>query len=86
MNTRLENRKTVERLLGPAVEEVSISPMVVKMISEGQVDSTWLKALEDLDKRFKTIDSKMKGTEKALAVSDIKPLLDDLKNKASSAP
>ena len=30
LNTKLENRKTVEKLLGPAVEDISLSPAVVR--------------------------------------------------------
>ncbi|KAI4133617.1 MAG: hypothetical protein LQ338_000129 [Usnochroma carphineum] len=82
MNTRLETREKAEKLLGPAVEEVSLSPAVVTIISEGPIDSSWIKALDELDKRSKTIESKSKATQKAAAMSDVKPLLDDLTNKA----
>lgn len=81
MNTRLETREKAEKLLGPAVEEVSLSPAVVTIISEGPIDSSWIKALDELDKRSKTIESKSKATQKAAAMSDVKPLLDDLTNK-----
>ncbi|KAL8791912.1 MAG: hypothetical protein Q9195_005488 [Heterodermia aff. obscurata] len=82
LNTRLENRRVVEKLLGPAVEEVSIAPAVVKTIAEGPIDQEWVMALEDLEKRSKVIGDKVKGSEKVRAVTDIKPLLDDLTNKA----
>ncbi|KAL8924853.1 MAG: hypothetical protein Q9172_002472 [Xanthocarpia lactea] len=82
MNTRLENRKVVETLLGPAIEEVAISPEVVSTISEGPIDSSWIKALEDLDKRSLMAQSASQGPKKILAISDAKPLLDDLTNKA----
>ncbi|KAL8911198.1 MAG: hypothetical protein Q9171_003604 [Xanthocarpia ochracea] len=82
MNTRLENRKVVETLLGPAIEEVAISPEVVSTISEGPIDSSWIKALEDLDKRSLMTQSASQGPKKSLAISDAKPLLDDLTNKA----
>lgn len=81
LNTRLENRKVVEKLLGPAVEEISIAPQVVKTITEGSIDHNWIKALEDLEKRSKVIDDKMKGSDQILAVTDVKPLLNDLTNK-----
>ena len=71
----------VEKLLGPAVEEVSIAPAVVKTIAEGPIDPEWLKALDDLEKRSKVIDDKVRGPEKIRAVTDIKPLLDNLTNK-----
>ncbi|KAL8814035.1 MAG: hypothetical protein Q9223_006712 [Gallowayella weberi] len=81
MNTRLENRKVVENLLGPAIEEVTISPEVVSTISEGPIDSSWVGALEELDKRSMTKHGKS-ANSKILATSDIRPLLDDLTNKA----
>lgn len=81
MNTRLENRKVVEKLLGPAVEEISISPAIVKIISDSPVDETWLPALAELEKRFRVVENKTKETEPIRAMSDIKPLLDDLISK-----
>ncbi len=81
LNTRLENRRVVEKLLGPAVEEVSIAPATVRTISEGPIDQHWIEALEELEKRSKVVDEKMGGSVKILAVTDIKPLLFDLTNK-----
>ena len=80
MNTKLENRKVVEKLLGPAVEEICVSPAIVKQISEGPIDHVWIKALAELEKRSKTIESKTRGTDRVLAVSEVKPLLEDLTN------
>ena len=80
MNTKLENRKVVEKLLGPAVEEICVSPVIVRQISEGPIDHAWIKALEELEKRSKTVESKMKGPDKIQAVSEVKPLLEDLTN------
>ena len=80
LNTKLENRKVVEKLLGPAVEEISIAPAVVKRIAEGPIDPTWIKALDDLEKRSKAIERKLTGPDKVLAASDVKPLLEDLTN------
>ncbi|KAI4110033.1 MAG: hypothetical protein L6R37_000166 [Teloschistes peruensis] len=82
MESRLENRKVVERLLGPAIEEVSIPPAVVTIISEGPIDSSWITALEELERWSKIIDGNAKKSEKVIATSDVKPLLDDLTNKA----
>lgn len=83
MNTRLENRKTVEKLLGPAVEEISISPVVIRTISEEPIDEKWLKALSELDKKSDLINGKFKEPITIKAITDIKPLLDDLTNKVS---
>ena len=81
LNTKLENRKVVEKLLGPAVEEISIAPAIVKKISEGPIDLTWIKAVEELEKRSKIVEGKIKGPDVILAVADVKPLLDDLTNR-----
>jgi hypothetical protein len=81
LNTKLENRKVVEKILGPAVEEISIAPAVVKKISDGPIDLTWVRALEELEKRSKVIEGKMKRLDNVLALADVKPLLDDLTNR-----
>lgn len=86
MNTKLENRKVIEKLLGPAVEEICISPAIVKQISEGPIDHAWIKALEELEKRSKTVESKIKGPDKVLAVSEVEPLMEDLTNLVRLAP
>lgn len=82
LNTKLDNRKVVEKLLGPAVEDISISPAVVRKISEGPIDDGFLKALSELEKRSKTINARSKEQNNAKALGDVKPLLEDLINKA----
>lgn len=81
LNTQLENRKVVEKLLGPAVEEIGLSPVVVRKISEGPIDEGFLKAIAELEKRSKTINAKTKEQDTMKALEDIKPILDDLTNK-----
>lgn len=81
LSTKLENRKVVEKLLGPTIEDISIAPGVVNIISEGPIDLHWVKALDELEKRSKAMETKAKGPDTILAVSDIKPLLDDLTSK-----
>ncbi|OCK83514.1 Sac2 family protein [Lepidopterella palustris CBS 459.81] len=82
LNTKLENRKVVEKLLGPAVEDVSISPAVVRKISEGPIDDGFIRALADLEKWSKTINTKAKEQINVKALEDAKPMLEDLTNKA----
>ncbi|KAK7539354.1 Sac2 family protein [Phyllosticta citribraziliensis] len=82
LNTRLENRKIVEKILGPAVEDISISPAVVRKIAEGPVDEGFSKALQELEKRSKAVEAKAKGGLNVKALDDLKPLLEDLTNKA----
>jgi hypothetical protein len=82
LNTKLENRKVVEKLLGPAVEDISISPVVVRKIAEGPVDEGFVRALAEIEKRSKTIAAKAKEQPDMKSLGDIKPLLDDLINRA----
>lgn len=83
LNTKLKNRKVVEKVLGPEVEAFSVSPAVVRKITEGTVDESWVKALEELEKRSKAIDDKLKEGRDIKAAQDIRPFLDDVSNKAS---
>jgi len=78
MNSKLENRRVVEKLLGPAVEDISLSPAVVRKISEEQIDEGWLKALAELEKRRKVVETRAKEDNKMKAIHDLKPLLDNL--------
>lgn len=81
LTTRLENRKVVEKFLGPAVEEISISPAVVRRIAEGPVDDGFSKALQELEKRSKAVNAKSSEESNVKALNDLKPLLVDLTNK-----
>ncbi|KAL1985583.1 hypothetical protein VTN96DRAFT_7563 [Rasamsonia emersonii] len=81
LNAKLENRRNVERLLGPAVEEISISPKAVRAIAEGPIDENWVKALNEIEARAASIENKSSGSQ-IKAIEDVKPLLTDLKNKA----
>ncbi|EEH05938.1 Vps52/Sac2 family protein [Histoplasma capsulatum G186AR] len=82
LNSQLENRRNLERLLGPAVEDVSISPKVVHLISEGPINQEWVKALNEVETRSANIEANTSTTSNVRAVEDIKPLLSDLKAKA----
>ncbi len=84
LNTKLENRRVVEKLLGPTVEEISIAPTIITRIAEGPIDHEWVEALKVLERRSKAIESRLAGPDKILAVADIKPLLDDLTSLVSN--
>ena len=81
LNTRLENRRQVEKLLGPAVEDVSISPLTVRAIAEGPIDDSFVRALNEVEARSAILEKK-DPSETVKALEDVKPLLDDLKAKA----
>jgi vacuolar protein sorting-associated protein 52 len=84
LNAKLDNRRKVEKLLGPAVEEISISPTVVREIAEGTIGDNWVKALLELESRLAAIDAKRDAPNQIKAVTDLKPLLEDLKNKVDA--
>ncbi|KAJ5444260.1 uncharacterized protein N7458_008132 [Penicillium daleae] len=81
LNAMLENRRNVERLLGPAVEEISISPKTVRTIVEGPMDENWVRALNEIDARTTSIEAKASSSSGFKAIEDVRPLLVDVKNK-----
>ena len=81
LSVRLENRKVIEKGLGPIVEEITVSPAVVRKISEGTIDETWVRALAEVEKRSKALDLKSKEQRNIKGINDLKPLLDHLVNK-----
>ena len=81
LHARLENRRQVEKLLGPAVEDVSISPVTVKAIVDGPIDDGFSRALAEVDARSAILEGR-KGTGPVKALEDVRPLLNDLKAKA----
>lgn len=83
LNAKLENRRNVERLLGPAVEDISISPNAIRTITDGLIDEKWVKALNEIEARSISIEKSTRSSLKA--VDDVKPLLVDLRNKVSLA-
>lgn len=83
LNAMLENRRNVEKLLGPAVEEISISPKAVRAIVEGPMDENWVRALNEIDARTTSIEAKASSSTGLKAIDDVRPLLIDVKNKVS---
>ncbi|KAK0735874.1 Sac2 family-domain-containing protein [Apiosordaria backusii] len=82
LNVRLENRKAVEKALGPIVEELSVSPMVVSKIAEGHIDEAWIKTLAEVDKRAVAHKKNSQQQTQNKALADIGPLLEKLVLKA----
>ncbi|KAF4959189.1 hypothetical protein FGADI_1832 [Fusarium gaditjirri] len=81
LNRRLENRKQVEKALGPLVEELSLPPEVISKISEGHIDEKWAKMLAELDRRS-TLFKKKSETQTSNAAKDLEPILEKLTFKA----
>jgi vacuolar protein sorting-associated protein 52 len=85
INEKLENRRHVEKLLGPTVEEISISPRTVRIISEGPIDENWVHALNDMESRATSVAAKAANSTSIRAIQDVKPLLTDLKDRVRYA-
>lgn len=82
LNVRLDNRKAVEKGLGPVVEELSVSPVVVSKISEGHIDEAWIKVLAEVDKRAAAYKKNNANGAQGKAMADTGPLLEKLILKA----
>ncbi|QPH09884.1 hypothetical protein C2857_000936 [Epichloe festucae Fl1] len=83
LNRRLQNRKDVEKALGPLVEELSVSPEVVTKISTGRIDDSWTKILSELDRRTAAYKKKSSpGSQPNKASAELGPLLEKLTLKA----
>lgn len=78
LNRRLDNRKGVEKELGPLVEELSVSPETISKISEGHIDESWSKVLSDVDRRTTMYRKKTAGAPQSRASEDLGPLLEKL--------
>ncbi|KAI5466575.1 Vps52/Sac2 family protein [Mariannaea sp. PMI_226] len=81
LNRRLENRKEVEKALGPLVEELSLPPEVISKIVEGHIDEGWVKTLAELDRRAGVFKKKT-NTQQSNASKDLGPLFEKLILKA----
>ncbi|KAK4065733.1 uncharacterized protein Triagg1_8502 [Trichoderma aggressivum f. europaeum] len=81
LSRRLENRKRIEKALGPLVEELSVSPDTISRITTGHIDDLWAKTLNEMDKRASAI-KKLSGTQQGKASEELGPILEKLILKA----
>jgi vacuolar protein sorting-associated protein 52 len=82
LNVRLDNRKSVEKGLGPVIEEMSVSPVVISKIVDGHIDDTWVKALAEVDKRAAAHKKTAAASQSGKGLQDLGPLLEKLVQKA----
>jgi hypothetical protein len=82
LNNKLENRKAVEKVLGPEVEGFGIPPSVIRKITEGAVDDQWIKSLQELERRSKSINAKVAEGKDVKAAQDVQPFIHDVSVKA----
>ncbi|PNS16841.1 hypothetical protein CAC42_4805 [Sphaceloma murrayae] len=82
LTERLQRRKDVEKKLGPEVDKLVLSPVVVRKITEGPLDDNWAFALQDLERATRAYEASPKVDNSVKAVEDVRPLLNDLKDRA----
>lgn len=82
LNVRLENRKAVEKGLGPVVEEISVSPTVVSKVADGHIDESWVKVVAEIDKRATAHKKNASSAQGSKGLQDLGPLLEKLVLKA----
>ncbi len=68
--------------MGPIVEEISVSPAVVRKIVKGTIDEGWVRALAEVEKRAEAMETvRSKEHRQIKGINDLKPLLENLINK-----
>ncbi|KAI0152179.1 Vps52-domain-containing protein [Hypoxylon sp. NC0597] len=82
LNVRLENRKAVEKGLGPVVEEISVSPAIVSKIADDHIDESWVKVVAEIDKRATAHKKSTSNAQGSKGLQDLGPLLEKLVLKA----
>ena len=76
------NRKAVETHLGPIVDDIILSPTIIKRICDGEINDQWVKSLVEFDSKFlPLLEYEKRGIQ---AVEDIKPQFELLKTRVSS--
>ena len=61
------------------MEDIALAPHVVRRIAEGEVNDSWIKALQEVEQKVKSIETRDAATIKA--IQDVKPELERLTNK-----
>lgn len=69
----------MEKLLGPVVEDIALAPHVVRKIAEGEVNDSWVKALQEAEQKIKSVAAR--DPENIRAIQDVKPELERITNK-----
>ncbi|KAF0539370.1 Vps52-domain-containing protein [Gigaspora margarita] len=81
MNIKLKNRTAVEKNLSTVLEGTVISPSMIKVITEDDVDEAWLAYLMELNKKMTYV--KNGQTNNIKAIRDVGPELEKLRLKAT---
>ncbi|KAG0016183.1 Vacuolar protein sorting-associated protein 52 [Podila clonocystis] len=80
MSIQLKNRMTIENQLNCLLEDVVVTPQLIRKIYDGEVDDTWLAATADLNSRMHHAKSRQGRHIRAL--KEVGPELERLRIKA----
>ncbi|CAG8622941.1 11481_t:CDS:10 [Paraglomus brasilianum] len=81
MNIKLKNRMAIEERLNTVLDGIVISPSMIKKITEGNIDETWLAYLIEMNKKMTYVETHQ--GENITALKDVEPELEKLRLKAS---
>ncbi|RHZ76011.1 hypothetical protein Glove_208g104 [Diversispora epigaea] len=81
MNIKLKNRTAVEKKLDNVLEGIVIPPLMIKKITEDEVDESWLAYLTELNKKMTYV--KYNQNKNLKAIKDVGPELEKLRLKAT---
>jgi hypothetical protein len=79
LGRQLDNRRNVEKLLGPIIDDVVFPPNDIRRLVEGEVNESWVKALYQTDRRVSAINGK--DSMKVKAVQEVQPELENITHK-----
>ncbi|CAG8489569.1 2639_t:CDS:10 [Ambispora gerdemannii] len=81
MNIKLKNRTAVEEQLSSVLDGIVIPPPMIKKITEGDVDETWLAYLTELNRKMIYVTKNQ--DKEFVAFKDVGPELEKLRLKAA---
>lgn len=61
------------------MDDIALAPHVVRKITEGEVNESWVRALQEVELKIKSIEIRDPAAIKA--IQDVKPELERLTNK-----
>lgn len=61
------------------MEDIALAPHVVRKIAEGEISASWIKALQEVEQKIKSVEAR--DSEDIKAMQSVKPELDRITNK-----
>ncbi|OLL27021.1 Vacuolar protein sorting-associated protein 52 A, partial [Neolecta irregularis DAH-3] len=79
LSRHLQNRKAVDQLLGPVIDDIVISPATIMRLSESDINDAWLKDLDEVERKIDLLN--VGRYRKVAAVNEVHPYLEKLQIK-----